>query len=448
MKHLLSILIIFTLSFQAFSQKKQQKKAKSKANNTQTERIQEALPKMEPTVIDTLYIYKGQRYVFIIDVDKYSSQSYVEYASNNNSEESELERNFAKEQLKIITIHRYSYVIFENRKTLDISSEGESYQAFAYWSGKMDDTVQVQEGAKMATEFVSKCIGENKESSYIINARKYRKEVAELENKNKITSKSKEVMKAVLNSYILPIPRLKDDDVMFFKQLQSNAKVKSIDSYLVENGTKTPLRSILLNENGLPTLIKDYNEKKEERKTNYIYKDGMLIKIMSEDRILASINYDDGKMIFSADYGNANDTEVSWLENGELLKKSYALRNDDKSDMNTFAENKIENNCNLSYINSQLWSKNCSSKANVFPFVHTYTSYQDGKVLQFRKSKIEKTGGKSFEKYYSETESEDVSDDYKLFGTFYLNDKNLLSSYNFTKDKKNRILKVEYTYYE
>lgn len=100
MKHLLSIIIIFTLSFQAFSQKKQQKKTKSKANNTQTERIQEAVPKMEPTVIDTLYIYKGQRYVFIIDVDKYSSQSYVEYASNNNSEESELQRNFFKRAIK------------------------------------------------------------------------------------------------------------------------------------------------------------------------------------------------------------------------------------------------------------------------------------------------------------------------------------------------------------
>ncbi|MCP2028611.1 hypothetical protein L1276_003781 [Flavobacterium sp. HSC-32F16] len=447
MKHLLSIIIILTLSFQAFSQKKQQKKTKSKANdNAQIEMIQEAMPKMAATEIDTLHIYKGKRYVFLVDVNKYSGQSDVDYASNNNSEEAELRRNFAKDELEIIKIHRYSYVIFENKKTLDISSDGDSYQAFAYWSGKLGDNIEVQEGTRMATEFVSKNIGVNKESSYNLNAIKYKKEVAILENKNKITSKSKEVMKAVLSKYIFPINKLKDDDVILFKQ--SNAKIKTINSYLVENGKETRLRTILLNENGLPITTTNY-DKKEERKTNYIYKDDLLIKIMSDDRVLSSINYDDGKMIFSGSFGDANETEVNWLENGVLLKKSYILMSDNKSShMNTFAEEKIENDCNLLYINNVLWTKNCSTKKNVFPFIHKYTSYQDEKVLQFRKSKLEKKDDKTFEKYYSDAESEDQKDNFKLFGTFFLNEYNLVSSYNFTKDKTNRIVKIEYTYYQ
>lgn len=452
MKHLLSILLILTLSLQVHSQKKSKPKPKSKPKTSKAahnEVVEEVMVQEEPIVVDTLRIQKGKKYILLVDVDKYSAQSNVDYANSNNTEEAELIRNFGKDALQIITIRKYTYVIFENKQTLDISAEGESYQAFAYWSGKIKDNVQVKEGTKMATEFVSEHMGGKKESSYVINSRKYKKEVAVLSGKNKITPNSKDVMNAVIANIILPFSSIKEDDATMFKQ--PNTKVKTIESYITnKKGIKIPLKSIALNENGQPTAITFYTrDGKEDNKKTFFYKDGMLTKIMKGDEVSSTINYDDTKMIFTENVGGANDTRIVWLENGITLQKSYTLMIDDKfAYMNSFVEEKIENNCIAYYINNTIWTNNCSSPANVYPFTHKYTSYQDGKVLQFRKSKIEKKGEKTFEKYYSEAELEEQADNYKLFGTFQLNDQNLVNAYNFTKDKVNQSIKIEYTYYK
>ena len=63
----------------------------------------------------------------------------------------------------------------------------------------------------MATEFVAGNMKVKKESSYVINTRKYRKEVASLESKNKITPKSNEIMNAILNKRILSIDGKRED---------------------------------------------------------------------------------------------------------------------------------------------------------------------------------------------------------------------------------------------
>lgn len=122
---------------------------------------------------------------------------------------------------------------------------------------------------------------------------------------------------------------------------------------------------------------------------------------------------------------------------------------DDKfSYMNTFTEEKFENNCISYYINNVVWTHNCGGPNNKFPFIHTYTSYQDKEVLQFRKSKIEKKSDATFEKYYSEAERADQNDNYKLWGTFHLDDFNLVDSFNFTKDGIAKTIKIDYTCYE
>lgn len=454
MKHLLSILLILTLSFQGFSQKKAKPKPKSKPKTTKVAKvpvIEEIVvqEEPEPIIVDTLRIQKGKKYVLLVDVDKNSVQSNVTFANQVNLEETELIKNFGKDALQIITIRKYTYVIFENKQTLNISGEGESFQAFAYWSGKIKDNIQVKEGTKLATEFVSQYTGGKKESSYVINAKKYKKEVAALTSKNKITSKSKEVMNAVLIKSILPYSQIKEDDVVLFQQ--QNSKIKTIESYMTnKKGIKTPLKSVVLDENGQPTLIKNYNrEGKESGNKTFIYKDGVLLKIMTDDKVTSTINYDDNKMIFTENVGDANDTRIVWLENGVLLQKSYTLMIDDKfAYMNSLVEEKNENNCISYYINNVIWTINCGSPANVFPFTHKYVSYQDGKVLQFRKSKIEKKGDKTFEKYYSDAEREEEQDSFKLFGTFQLNDRNLVNAYNFTKDKVSQTIKIDYTYYQ
>lgn len=452
MKHLLLIILILTLSFQGFSQKKGKPKPKSKPKTTkitQAAVVEEILVKEEPVIIDTLRLQKGKKYILLVDIDKYSGQSNVAYANPDNSEEKELINNFKKDAFKIINIKKYTFVIFENKQTLDVSQNGESYQTFAYWSGKIKDNIQVKKGAKMATEFVSQNIGGKKESSYVINARKFKKEVAAFTSKNKITPNSKDLMNAVLADIILPFSGIREDDAVIFKR--PNEKVKTIDSYITnKKGIKTPLKSIVLNENEQPVLVKNYNrEGKEDGRKTFVYKDGLLTKIMNDDKVSSTINYDDNKMIFTENVGDANDTRIVWLENGNLLQKVYTIMIDDSfSYMNSFAEEKIENNCISYYINNVIWTKTCSSETKAFPFTHKYTSYQKGEVLQFRKSKIEKKGEKTFEKYYSDAALEQDKDNFKLFGTFQLNDHNLVNAYNFTKDKINQTIKIDYTYYQ
>ncbi|WP_281309887.1 hypothetical protein [Flavobacterium flavigenum] len=452
MKHLLALLLLLTLSFQGHSQKKGKKKPISKAKTTAVQEVAMAEPTKEEKIIpDTLQIKKGKKYVFLVDVNEYSSQGNTVYAGNeDNSEKAELNRNFPKENLEIITINKYTYVLFENKQTLDITGDGQSFQAFAYWSGKLDDKVQVKEGTRMATEFVAEQLKSKKESSYVINTRKYKKEVASLQGKNKITAKSKEVMKALLSDHSLPIPDIKLDDEAIFKQ--GTAKLKTLDSYfLKKKGVRIPLKSVSFNDQGLPTAVTYYkDEGKSNNKKEFVYKDGMLTKIMKEDQtMVCSVNYDDNKVIFSGNVGDANETTVYWLENGKLLQKSYTLMADDKfSYMNTFAEEKFENNCISYYINNVVWSNNCGGAENKFPFIHTYTSYQDKEVLQFRKSKIEKKDDRTFEKYFSAAERADQNDDYKLFGTIHLDDFNLVDTYSFTKDNEAKTIKVDYTCYE
>ena len=453
MKHLLSILFILTFSFQVFSQKKTVKKTKSKPKTTVVKEeavAEEVYVQAEKIIPDTLHIQKGKKYVFLVDVTEYSGQTVV-YAGTgeNNTEEAELKRNFPKENLEIININKYTYVLFENLQTLDITGDGQSFQAFAFWSGKMNDKVQVKEGTKMATEFVSEHVGGKKESSYVINTKKYKKEVASLQGKNKITSKSKEVMKTLLTGYSLPFPDIEVDNLPVFQQ--GTAKLKTLDSYfLKKKGVRILLKSVSFNNEGLPASITYYDDGgKSKSKKEFVYKDGVLIKIIKEDQTASSVNYDDNKMIFTENVGDANETRVYWLENGKLLQKSYTLMTDDKfSYMNTFVEEKFENNCISYYINNVVWSHNCSGSDKSFPFVHTYTSFQNKEVLQFRKSKIEKKNDRTFEKYYSEAVRADQNDTYKLWGTFHLDDYNLVDTFNFTKDNIEQTIKIDYTCYE
>ncbi|PXY43611.1 hypothetical protein [Flavobacterium hydrophilum] len=450
MKHLLTLLFLLTTLFQGYSQQKGKKKPISKAKTTAVQEAPMAAPTIEKIIPDTLQIKKGKKYIFLVDVNEYSSLGNTVYAGNDdNSEKTELKRNFPKENLEIINITKYTYVLFENKQTLDITGQGQSFQAFAYWSGKLDDKVQVKEGTRMATEFVAEQLKSKKESSYVVNTKKYRKEVASLQGKNKITSKSKEVIKVLLSEHSLPIPDIKLDDEAIFKQ--GTAKLKTLDSYfLKKKGIRIPLKSVSFNNEGLPTAITYYDDEGKNRsKKEFIYKDGVLTKIIKEDQTTSSINYDDNKVIFTANIGDANETTVYWLENGKLLQKSYTLMADDKfSYMNTFTEEKYENNCISYYINNVVWSNNCGGTENKFPFIHTYTSYQDKEVLQYRKSKIEKKDNRTFEKYYSAAERADQNDDYKLFGTIHLDDFNLVDSYSFTKDNEAKTIKVDYTCYE
>ncbi|PBI83708.1 hypothetical protein BSF41_44220 [Flavobacterium sp. ACN2] len=449
MKILLSLLLIITLSFQGYSQKKIKKKTTSKATATPDLIVTpEMVAETEKIIPDTLYIQKGKQYIFLVDVNEYSQRS-TEYASNDdNTEKEELKLNFPKENLEFININKYTYVLFENKQRLDITAEGKSFQALAYWSGKTDEKVKVREGTRMATEFVAEQLKSKKESSYVVNARKYKKEVASLQSKNEITSKSKEVMKHWLNSELLSFIDIETDNLPV-SQL-GTTKLKTMNSYFLEKkGVRIPLKSINFNKEGLPTSISSYDEGKVSNIRTFIYNDGLLTKIIDGENLIRNITYIDNKMIISENISEVNPTYIFWLENGKILEKRYILMIDDKfSYMNSYGEEKIENNCISHYINNVVWTNNCSTANNKFPLIYTYTTYEDKEMSQFIKFKIEKKNDTTFEKYYSKAKRSDQNDDYKLLGTLHLNDFNLVDTYIFTEDNETKTIKVDYTFYE
>ena len=393
--------------------------------------------------VDTLHIHAGKKYVFLVDVsmDNIGVQTF---GGPQDTEEKELKSNFSEHNLEIIKLNNYTYVVFENGKTLEVDGIGNSYKAMAYWSGKIEDTIEVQESIKMATEFVSAQLGENKESSYLVITRNAREEVEKYKNANNFTEKSKQVMNAVLNLYSLPIQDVSEDEMFLLKK--NNAKLKSCQSYfLVNNKKKTLHRNIIFDANGNPSNVKQYsNDGALEEESNFVYINGKLTNIIKSNEI--SMHYDDDKMILTKNVGEADETTIFHLENDILLGKYYVIFNDDTNiSMNYLSEGTLEKNCEIRKINNDVWSRNCTSKPNEFPFINTYTSYQDGEVLQYRKTKISKKDDKTYEKYYSSAESVDERDVYKLGAIYSLNEKNLVHSIKYLGEENFEIV-IDYTY--
>ena len=122
----------------------------------------------------------------------------------------------------------------------------------------------------------------------------------------------------------------------------------------------------------------------------------MLTKIVKNENTI-TVNYDDNKMTFSENEGEATETTVCWVESNTLLTKGFTLMNDNSnSNQNTIVENKIIDNCVVKYANGNLIEKNCEAAYGIFPYTHIYTSYQkttanqESAFMELIKYKIEK----------------------------------------------------------
>ncbi len=459
MKNLIVVVFIFLFSVIGIAQKKQIKKPAKKAKKTKiveenytivggTVDVEDEVLN-EPFVLDTLLINYGKPYVFLIDVKKYDSERAISVSvgGKDDDEEAELLKNFKKDAFEIKKIDKQVFILFDNKQNLDISDLNSSYQAFGYWGGKEGDKVQVQEGSKMATEFVAKQLGEKKESSYVVKTRMYKEEVKKLLNKNNITAKSKIIMDFLLAQVSSPLPKDKGEDAdLFTKKIP---KIKNIESYIIDGKTKTALKSIAFNDQGQPITIKQYNSRGEDNgTTKLVYENGMLVQKLNYEDEITTINYDNDKIIMSKNNDNAYENKVYSLENNKLSSKSYTImKNDNESHQNSFVENKIINDCEHYIINSKVWSIDCDSEKGNFPAIHTYTSFQDGEVMQFRKTRLVKKDDYTFEKYYSKAERENQEDDFELWGTYKLNEQKLVTDISFNKDGRNKFIKIEYTVY-
>jgi hypothetical protein len=452
MKQLLSIIFILTLSLSGFSQKIKTQKPKKTLKKIEQETIKGApddqdvyyVQPLNQVEIDTIHIPAGKPSLIIFDASQYgSNQSYC------FNEEKEIIQNFGKDAIRIVKINKLSYIIFENKQTLDVSGAGNTYQGFAYWSGNLKDNVQSMDTAYYATEFLAKQMGVEKESSYVLNTSKYKKEIASLIKADYITEKSKEVMTAFLFDLVIPMPYSEEKDSPLYKKCFENLKrvesLRSIEVYSTDkNGKKIFLNNIIFNKNQQPILSKNFDSDGNEMLgTNFIYKNGMLMEIISGNKSIL-VNYDDNKMILSENPSSVNETFVFWLENNFLLKKHYLLMADDTFQyFNLFGEYKIEDNCITMYINNSVRTINCSNNKVSFPFVNSWTTYQDDEIMQIGKTKLIRKGERIFEKYNSTAKK----DDFKLWRIFHLNDQNLLSSYEQIEDNAKSKVIIEYTYF-
>lgn len=456
MKFLLSLILIVTLSLPGFSQKVKNQKPKITVKKVEEETIMGAPDNDDAYVvqetneidIDTIHIPTGKPCLIIIKVNQYGSDE--SYCFN---EEKEINQNFGKDSIRIIKLKGLSYVIFENKQTLDVSGSGNSYQGYLYWSGNLKDKVKFEDTVYFTTEFVAKQMGVDKKSSYVVNAQKYKKEVASLIKADNITEKSKEVMNAFLYNFIISPMPYEENNSPLSKLCVENMKnienLKGVEVYFIEkSGKKIFLRNMVFNNNQQPILSKNYDsDGTEKTETNYIYKNGMLIKIITGDSSIA-ITYDDDKMIFPTDLENDFGVIVFSLKNNLLLEKRYSLRTEDTYPFfNFFGEEKIENNCITKYLNNTVLWINCSSNKDLFPFENKYTSFQNGEVMQYRKTKLIRKDKKLFEKYHSTAKQESAKDDFKLFSVYHLNDQNLLSSYESIEDSVKQNIKINYTYF-
>lgn len=425
-KRTLSVLL-FLFSLAVFAQ-----------NDWSSTDVSEAKKENARTRIDTLDLKLGKAYVLLIDI---SEGSYNVQVAGDDQERNELQKNFGEKAFEIINIYNYSYVKIANGQYLDVSEEGASYQAMAYWSGKEEDNIVVREGKRLATEFISEQIGGNKKSSYLLNSDKHISEVEKLQKKNFFTSKSKEVMNTFLKNYsVSSLCKIKNNIV--FNNDQKG--VKTITSFITnEKGKSVKWQTIELDENALPKKIIEYddNGKAEVSNLNFEYKDGQLIAINRKDESV-KISFNDTELIERKDLGGAIETVVYKLEKNTLLRKAFLIMKDEGGEhQNSLTEEKIENNCLKYYIDGVVWSVNCNSKINEFPFSHSYTSYQDGAVLQKVDYKIIKKNNLEYEM----TVTDELSG--TVVGNIVLNERNLLESYNYKEGKSAFKSNLVYTYY-
>lgn len=449
MKKLITFLLIIGIATGINAQKKGSKKKLSEAEKAAIEAAKDAaeidtiatyvdiVGENNASYIDTLNIVAGKKYVILIKADEWNSQSF-----DDDQEEKELRKNFPQNSFEIIKIEKYSYINFGNGQFLDASSSGNSYDAIAYWSGKNNDDIQVKEGRAKATEFVAKQLGVKKESSYIINDKKYKKEIADLLAKQDFTPKSKEVMDYYLKQISTPLISYLGDKELIFNQ--NHDKVKTIKTYFVDKkGQKKIYEEIIFNENGKPFSLKHFGSKGNQKSMmKFVYENNILKQILGEESE-TNISYHDGQMIFSKNVGEADDTTIFYFEKGKILQKSYTIMQDENAtNINSYSEETVKDGCVLQTINSELWKKTCSSKTDEFPFNYTYTSYQDGKVLQTMADKVIKKSANFYEQFVSDEDGKST-----LRGTYHLNEKNLITSFDFAKDNDTKKLEVEYSYF-
>lgn len=389
--------------------------------------------------IDTLQIKSGKPQVFLIQIQ---SQNDGYSIAGDDIEKKELQKNFNSKDFNLNHITKQSYIRLENGQFIDVSDLDSSYGAVAFWNGKPNDKLKIQEGVRLSTEFVSEQLGQKKKSSYITNSELQKKEISQLSKNDNFTENSRKVMNRFLKKYsvseVLTISG-------YLVLNENQTKVKTITGYEVNSkGKKIKYEQIFLNEFEQPTKVNHFGDdgKNVYYSTEFIYENGILRTIVNDDRI-DKISYNDNQLFFTSDLGGGEETSLYTLKDGELLSKRILIMKGDAGyeEQNSMVEEKIEKGCVNYYINKELSSMNCHSELGKFPFTNKYTSFQDGEIMQSIEYKVTKINDSKIEIVSKNSNSTGKT-------TAILNSRGLVESIVYVSGNETEKMLFEYTYYE
>ena len=397
-----------------------------KASSTTKETYVMSAPREKSKEITIL---TGKPQVFLVNIREHSE-------SCNSSEELELNNNFGVGNLQITNICRYTDLMFPDQ-TLKLKDEGSS---IIFWSGKAEDKYATLNGYSHATEFVAKQMGMEKESSYAIKTKKWKKEIAELEKIQKVSSKSKEIMTAILNNLSSKSLIFQDSERLLFNI--DIPKIKIVENYYDQENKKIMIAKITFREDGLVNSIQDFDRKgNPEKITNFKYKDGLLIEtIKGNEKTLYS--YHDDKIVATTEEDSRKAISVYRLENGKLLRNFYSIMTGDKQEFNNYlSKMTLENNCIKT--ENQSVDYFCTTPPNKFPYITTYKmTYGQNEML--RRMKYEKINDFLLKVFATDR---DDDEHYILAGEIKLNEKKLIESYKMFNGNTESIIIYDYTFY-
>ena len=389
---------------------------------------------------DTLQLVTGKKYALVVDAN--NSTNMGNLSNEMKLEAYELKTNFADKNITVIPINKFTYITMEDGKFIDVGDSKNSYQAIVYWDGNLENDPQVQEGIHFSTEFIASQLNVQKESTYKIKTLKTRKKIQEVKQKGKFTANSQKVLDVLLQNYAAPRTAFVGDNQLVFNKDQS--KVKAIKSFIKFPNKKEMLfEDILLNEKGQPIEVKQFEDDNELRShIIFEYSQGKLVKIKSSLNE-SSIYYDDTQILETGNVGEADDVSLFWLQNGRLTKQTATLfLKDEFVYMNMFVEERANKDCYDTYINNELWEHICVTEPNIFPWKYSITSYQNGKVLQERKYRINEKSDQVYEIYFAGTDKKND----ELMSTVTLNERGLISQLK-NNGSESYTISTEYAYY-
>ena len=262
--------------------------------------------------VGILEVNAGKKQAFLIYISPYGVSSTLDHIYE---EEFELKNNFKNENLEVTVLKEQCLLEFENGSTLDLSDYNDSYSYTVYWSGKMDDEVIVKDEIRNSTEFISKEMGVEKQSSYVKKAIQHKKELENLIRENNPSKKSKLVMDKVLQRYQTPILGIMDE----FWFVQKNSNLKSMKIISKEKGIEKILALYEFNKSGQITKEKElHDQANDNTERNFYYKDNLLTRIETSYSTI-NVTYNADKMIFSEKSDDSWEASIFTIEKDKLL---------------------------------------------------------------------------------------------------------------------------------